>query len=59
MPDRRVDRTHLPGEHPGEGVLRWEPTLLKVNPYFTKTLPLAASGVNMLRLCVDDVLADD
>jgi carbamoyl-phosphate synthase large subunit len=36
-----------------------EPALLKVSPYFSRTMPLAASGVSMLRLCVDDVLADD
>ncbi|HVQ12469.1 MAG TPA: ATP-grasp domain-containing protein, partial [Vicinamibacterales bacterium] len=34
--------------------------LLKVNPYFTKTMPLAAtSGVNLLKLCIDDLLPDD
>jgi carbamoyl-phosphate synthase large subunit len=37
-----------------------EPVLLEVNPHFTGTTPLAlASGVSMLKLCVDDVLADD
>lgn len=37
-----------------------EPVLLEVNPYFTGTTPLAlASGVSMLKLCVDGVLADD
>jgi carbamoyl-phosphate synthase large subunit len=37
-----------------------EPVLLEVNPYFTGTMPLAAaSGVSMLKLCVDGVLADD
>ena len=36
-----------------------EPVLLEVNPYFTGTMPLAlASGVSMLKLCVDGVLAD-
>jgi carbamoyl-phosphate synthase large subunit len=35
-----------------------EPVLLEVNPYFTGTMPLAlASGVSMLKLCVDGVLA--
>jgi carbamoyl-phosphate synthase large subunit len=37
-----------------------EPVLLEVNPYFTGAIPLAAaSGVSMLKLCVDGVLADD
>jgi carbamoyl-phosphate synthase large subunit len=37
-----------------------EPVLLAVNPHFTGTTPLAlASGVSMLKLCVDGVLADD
>lgn len=37
-----------------------EPVLLEVNPYFTGTMPLAlASGVSMLKLCVDAVLAND
>jgi carbamoyl-phosphate synthase large subunit len=37
-----------------------EPVLLDVNPYFTGTMPSApASGVSMLKLCVDGVLADD
>lgn len=37
-----------------------EPVLLEVNPYFTGTMPPApASGVSMLKLCVDGILADD
>jgi carbamoyl-phosphate synthase large subunit len=37
-----------------------EPALLKVNPYFSGAMPPApASGVSMLKLCVDGVLADD
>jgi carbamoyl-phosphate synthase large subunit len=37
-----------------------EPVLLKVNPYFTGMMPLmVASGVNLLKLCVDEALADD
>jgi carbamoyl-phosphate synthase large subunit len=37
-----------------------EPVLLKVNPYFTGMMPLmVASGMNMLKLCVDEALADD
>lgn len=37
-----------------------EPVLLEVNPYFTRAMPLvAASGVSMLKLCVDGILADD
>jgi len=37
-----------------------EAVLLEVNPYFTGAMPLvAASGVSMLKLCVDGVLADD
>lgn len=37
-----------------------EPALLKVSPYFSATMPPApASGVSMLKLCVDGVLADD
>lgn len=37
-----------------------EPVLLEVNPYLTATMPLAlASGVSMLKLCVDGVIADD
>ncbi len=37
-----------------------EPILLEVNPYFTGTMPPAsASGVSMLKLCVDGVLAND
>jgi carbamoyl-phosphate synthase large subunit len=37
-----------------------EPVLLEVNPHFTGTMSLAlASGVSMLQLCVDGVLADD
>jgi carbamoyl-phosphate synthase large subunit len=36
-----------------------EPVLLEVNPYFTGAMPPAASGVSMLKLCVDGVLADD
>lgn len=36
-----------------------EPVLLKVNPCFTGAMPPAGpSGVNMLKLCVDRVLAD-
>lgn len=35
-----------------------EPVLLEVNPCFTGTTP-PASGASMLKLCVDDVLADD
>jgi carbamoyl-phosphate synthase large subunit len=36
-----------------------EPVLLGVSPYFTGAMPWApASGVNMLKLCVDGVLAD-
>jgi len=37
-----------------------EPVLLEVNPYFAGTMPLMpAKSVGMLKLCVDDVLADD
>ena len=37
-----------------------EPALLEVNPYFTGTMPpTPASGVSMLKLCVDGVLADE
>jgi carbamoyl-phosphate synthase large subunit len=37
-----------------------EPVLLGVDPYFAGTMPsVPASGVSMLKLCVDDVLADD
>jgi carbamoyl-phosphate synthase large subunit len=37
-----------------------EPVLLKVSPYFSGTMPpVPASGVSMLKLCVDGVLADD
>jgi ATP-grasp in the biosynthetic pathway with Ter operon len=37
-----------------------EPALLEVRPYFSGTMPPApASGVSMLKLCVDGVLADD
>jgi carbamoyl-phosphate synthase large subunit len=37
-----------------------EPVLLEVNPYFAGTMPLVpARGVSILKLCVDDVLADD
>jgi carbamoyl-phosphate synthase large subunit len=37
-----------------------EPVLLEVNPYFSATMPPApASGVSMLKLCVDGVLADE
>jgi hypothetical protein len=37
-----------------------EPVLLKVSPYFSGTMPPeSASGVSMLKLCVDGVLADD
>lgn len=37
-----------------------EPVLLEVNPYFTEAMPPpAASGVSMLKLCVEGVLADD
>ncbi len=37
-----------------------EPVLLDVNPRFARTMPLVlASGVSMLKLCVDGVLADD
>jgi carbamoyl-phosphate synthase large subunit len=37
-----------------------EPVLLEVNPYLTGAMPLAlASGVSMLKLCVDGVIADD
>lgn len=37
-----------------------EPALLEVNPYFSGTMPPApASGVSMLKLCVDGVLADE
>jgi hypothetical protein len=36
------------------------PVLLEVKPYFAGPMPLArASGVSMLKLCVDGVLADD
>lgn len=37
-----------------------EPALLKVSPYLSGTTPpVLASGVSMLKLCVDGVLADD
>jgi carbamoyl-phosphate synthase large subunit len=37
-----------------------EPVLLEVSPSFTATTPVAlASGVSMLKLCVDGILADD
>jgi carbamoyl-phosphate synthase large subunit len=37
-----------------------EPALLKVSPYFSTTMPPPpASGVSMLKLCVEGVLADD
>lgn len=37
-----------------------EPVLLEVNPYFSGTMPPApASGVSMLKLCIDGVLADE
>jgi hypothetical protein len=37
-----------------------EPVLLEVNPCFTGAMPTAAaSGVSMLKLCVEGVLADD
>ena len=37
-----------------------EPFLLEVSPYLTGTMPVAvASGVSMLKLCVDGILADD
>lgn len=37
-----------------------EPVLLEVNPYVTGTMPPApASGMSMLKLCVDGVLAND
>jgi carbamoyl-phosphate synthase large subunit len=37
-----------------------EPVLLEVNPYFTGAMPpVAASGVSMLGLCVDGILADE
>jgi carbamoyl-phosphate synthase large subunit len=37
-----------------------EPVLLEVNPCFTGTMPPAGpSGVSMLKLCVDGILADD
>jgi carbamoyl-phosphate synthase large subunit len=34
-----------------------EPALLKVSPYFSETMPLAVAS--MLKLCIDDLLADD
>jgi hypothetical protein len=37
-----------------------EPVLLGVSPYFTGAMPpVTASGMSMLKLCVDGILADD